>query len=50
MQQRQDANATQYPTKTERTEPLPLADRRRLLRPAVIPAKPSQIFTDWASI
>ncbi len=50
MEQRQDAKATERPAKSERSDPLPLADRRRLLRTAVSPTKPAQVITDWASI
>lgn len=50
MEQRQDAKPADRPAKSERSDPIPLADRRRLLRSAKVALKPGQIFTDWASI
>ncbi len=50
MEQRQEAKPADRPAKTERTEPLPQADRRRLMRAKQKDVKPGQVFTDWASI
>jgi hypothetical protein len=50
MEQRQDAKPADQSATAERSKPIPLADRRRLTRPATQPLKPGQIFTDWASI
>ncbi len=50
MEKSQDTKSSDRPAKKDRSDPLPLADRRRLMRPQTKPAKPDQVYTDWASI
>ena len=51
MEQRPEAKSTDRTAMTPRTQPIPLADRRRLLRPSEVAEQaPQPVITDWASI
>lgn len=49
MAQRPETAAAEPKHTSERSDPIPLADRRRLLRPAQTLIRPGQLITDWAS-
>ncbi len=50
MDDRNKKTPTEPPDRAEQRRPLPLADRRRLVRPAEKSEKNAHTFTDWASI
>ena len=50
MDTRKEPETTDRTVKTERTGPIPLADRRRLVRQSDNSEDTAQVFTDWASI
>lgn len=50
MDDRSKEQAQERKRTPESRSPLPLADRRRLLRQSEAEASKEQVFTDWASI
>ena len=50
MAKRNEPDVKQSTDSNERSAPIPLADRRRMLRQVQETVKPGQVFTDWASI
>jgi len=50
MSNKNDTAPTERPAKTERTRPIPLAERRRLMRKRPEVVTQTRMFTDWASI
>ena len=50
MEDRQSKPRSEPPDGAERSQPKPIADRRRLVRPAEKTEPPRPVFTDWASI
>lgn len=50
MEDRNSQPAPEHARTAERASPLPLADRRRLVRQADKADVPAPVITDWASI
>jgi len=50
MQDQYEPKPCARPAKADRNQPIPLADRRRILRQTKKPESSGQIITDWASI
>jgi len=50
MQDQYEPKPGERPAKADRNQPIPLADRRRMMRQTKKPETSAQIITDWASI
>jgi len=48
--QDQTSTPIEDPVKAEKRGPIPLADRRRLMRQSETNDEPKPVFNDWASI